>query len=90
MDFRREENNISECTAIIAPTEHKQIRINKWRIKEGRSVGVNQVMYLYEILSVDPNADNEQNLPKIYKYKAKSKGVVKNRLFKEGAVVEGG
>lgn len=95
MSLAKESCTFSEGTFVLAPSEYKKIRINKWRVREGLPVCMNQVMFLYEIPASDEVADAAQATtgkpPKvIYKYKAQRTGVVKKRLFKDGAIVDGG
>lgn len=68
---------------INAPTEHPRIRINKWRVREGYPVSNSQVILLYNL--PDDDADKE-----VRKLKATRVGVVKKRLYKDGAIVEQG
>ncbi|XP_061389542.1 RNA polymerase II subunit A C-terminal domain phosphatase [Musca vetustissima] len=86
---------------IKAPTEHPRIKINRWRVREGFPVSASQVILLYEALaSNDDDVDDkekgksgETTAPKptdatIHKLKAQRVGVVKKRLYKDGAIVK--
>lgn len=77
---------------IVAPVEHKQIRINKWRVREGVPVCLNQVLFLYEIPVSEEEGKAEAVKPSktILKFKSNRTGVVKKRLVKDGAIVQGG
>ena len=66
---------------VCAP-ENTKIKICKWRVREGFPVNLSQVILLYEIFEAD---DKE-----IKRLKANKSGVVKKRLYKDGAIVEKG
>lgn len=82
---------------IKAPTEHPRIKINRWRVREGFPVS-NQVILLYEVVSATVDDEEkgksaETTAPKptdtaIHKLKAQRVGVVKKRLYKDGAIVK--
>ncbi|XP_055919788.1 RNA polymerase II subunit A C-terminal domain phosphatase [Eupeodes corollae] len=66
---------------ICAPDDCK-IKIIKWKVREGFPVGNSQVILVYEVCD---GVNNE-----VKKLKATKVGVVKKRLFKDGAIVEKG
>lgn len=72
----------ADKNVITVPSEHPKIKIHKWRVREGFPVRMSQVILLYEICDSD---DKE-----IKKLKASTVGVVKKRLFKDGAIAETG
>lgn len=65
---------------IYAPKD-SDIKIIKWRVREGFPVRISQVILLYEYC----NEDKE-----IKRLKAHKTGVVKKRLYEDGDVVEKG
>lgn len=83
---------------IKAPTEHPRIKINRWRVREGFPVSASQVILLYEVVSATVDDEEkgksaETTAPKptdaaIHKLKAQRVGVVKKRLYKDGAIVK--
>lgn len=78
---------------IKAPAEHSHIRINRWRVREGFPVSASQVILLYEVLSPEDFEEGEKKLKAsvnktIHKLKAQCVGVVKRRLYKDGAIVK--
>lgn len=67
-----------EETAVLSPD--CQIRINKWKVREGFQVNNNQLILLYELTS--------GNDTEIKRLKSTKCGVVKKRFFKDGDVVD--
>lgn len=59
-----------------------QIKINKWKVREGYQVANNQVILLYELVD---SADKE-----IKRLKSDKNGTVKRRLCREGDTVKHG
>ncbi|KAM7345800.1 RNA polymerase II subunit A C-terminal domain phosphatase Fcp1 isoform 2-T2 [Cochliomyia hominivorax] len=81
------EETLNDGIVIKAPVEHPRIRINRWRVREGFPVSASQVILLYEALPAEETAE-EVNTKTIHKLKAQRVGVVKKRLFKDGAIVK--
>ncbi|XP_075165552.1 RNA polymerase II subunit A C-terminal domain phosphatase Fcp1 [Haematobia irritans] len=75
---------------IKAPVEYPRIRINRWRVREGFPVSASQVILLYEVLPPEEGDDLPTPPPDttIHKLKAQRVGVVKKRLYKDGATVK--
>lgn len=67
-----------EKTIVLSP--NNQIKINKWKVREGFQVNNNQLVLLYELTS-----GNDTELKRL---KATKCGVVKKRFYKEGDIVE--
>ncbi|XP_037950739.1 RNA polymerase II subunit A C-terminal domain phosphatase-like [Teleopsis dalmanni] len=84
-NYGSSKDNDSIGTYITAPIEHPQIRINKWRVREGFPVTANQVILLYQIVNNESEVDKV-----IQKLKAVRVGTVKRCLFKEGDIVKSG
>lgn len=88
------EESSNDGIVIKAPVEHPRIRINRWRVREGFPVSASQVILLYEALPADENVEAGGAGTKvaadktIHKLKAQRVGVVKKRLFKDGAIVK--
>lgn len=77
-------------TTVFSP--NCQIKINKWKVREGFQVNNNQLILLYELTSGaggggggvgDSGTDTE-----IKRLKSTKCGVVKKRFYKEGDVVD--
>lgn len=86
-----EESSNDVGIVIKAPVEHPRIRINRWRVREGFPVSASQVILLYEVLppeGVEDTTTTTTNNKTIHKLKAQRVGVVKKRLFKDGATVK--
>lgn len=81
------EEPANDGIVIRAPVEHPRIRINRWRVREGFPVSASQVILLYEALPSD-GIDTTVSNRIIHKLKAQRVGVVKRRLFKDGAIVK--
>uniref|UniRef100_A0A1I8Q3D7 RNA polymerase II subunit A C-terminal domain phosphatase n=1 Tax=Stomoxys calcitrans TaxID=35570 RepID=A0A1I8Q3D7_STOCA len=75
---------------IKAPGEYPRIRINRWRVREGFPVSASQVILLYEVLPAEEEEGGDLPTPDatIHKLKAQRVGVVKKRLYKDGATVK--
>lgn len=74
---------------IKAPGEYPRIKINRWRVREGFPVSASQVILLYEVLPAEGAGDiSTPGDATIYKLKAQRVGVVKKRLYKDGATVK--
>ncbi|XP_073845794.1 RNA polymerase II subunit A C-terminal domain phosphatase Fcp1 [Musca autumnalis] len=96
-DVLSDESN-EGAIVIKSPTEHPRIKINRWRVREGFPVSASQVILLYEALSAATDEEQEKGAqttkaPKsadatIHKLKAQRVGVVKKRLYKDGAIVK--
>uniref|UniRef100_A0A1B0AAP6 RNA polymerase II subunit A C-terminal domain phosphatase n=1 Tax=Glossina pallidipes TaxID=7398 RepID=A0A1B0AAP6_GLOPL len=86
-------DNLSEesCDGIVikAPAEHHRIRINRWRVREGFPVSASQVILLYEVLPAEGDVEHASHKI-IHKFKTQRVGVVKKRLFNDGAIIKGG
>ncbi|XP_037821914.1 RNA polymerase II subunit A C-terminal domain phosphatase [Lucilia sericata] len=84
------EDSTNDGIVIRAPVEHPRIRINRWRVREGFPVSASQVILLYEALPTEGVEDASTKIANkiIYKLKAQRVGVVKKRLFKDGAIVK--
>lgn len=67
-----------EKTTVFSP--NCQIKINKWKVREGFQVNNNQLILLYELTS--------GNDTEIKRLKSTKCGVVKKRFSKEGDVVD--
>ena len=67
-----------EKTIVFSP--NNQIKINKWKVREGFQVNNNQLVLLYELTS-----GNDTELKRLKSTKC---GVVKKRFYKEGDIVE--
>lgn len=70
----------AEKTTLTSP--NFQIKINKWKVREGFQVNNNQLVLLYELTS--------GNDTEIKRLKSTKCGVVKKRFFKEGDIVDAG
>ncbi|XP_046809793.1 RNA polymerase II subunit A C-terminal domain phosphatase [Lucilia cuprina] len=84
------EDTTNDGIVIRAPVEHPRIRINRWRVREGFPVSASQVILLYEALPTEGVEDASTKIANkiIHKLKAQRVGVVKKRLFKDGAIVK--
>lgn len=84
------EDSTNDGIVIKAPVEHPRIRINRWRVREGFPVSASQVILLYEALPTEGVEDASAKIASkiIHKLKAQRVGVVKKRLFKDGAIVQ--
>lgn len=87
-DILSEETN--DGIVIKAPGEYPRIRINRWRVREGFPVSASQVILLYEVLPPEGVGEPTPSSAEatIYKLKAHRVGVVKKRLYKDGATVK--
>lgn len=75
---KRKKMSDAEKTTVFSP--NSQIKINKWKVREGFQVNNNQLILLYELTS--------GNDTEIKRLKSSKCGVVKKRFHKEGDIVE--
>lgn len=71
---------MSETEKTIVFSPNIQIKIKKWKVREGFQVNNNQLILLYELTS--------GNDTEIKRLKSTKCGVVKKRFHKEGDIVD--
>lgn len=79
----------AEKTTVFSP--NCQIKINKWKVREGFQVNNNQLILLYELTSGgggDSGGGGGVTDTEIKRLKSTKCGVVKKRFYKEGDLVD--
>lgn len=69
-------------SSVFCISAEFNLKIHKWKVREGFQVTNNQVILLYKLLGSDD--------PDIKRFKANQCGVVKRLLFKDGDIVNKG